>query len=216
MSSFNLEMFKHKLAKPNFNIESFLIWLNNKRTNCISQVPRAWGRVSRSYHGEDFKEALNYLNSLYNHIKWYELMAMYFSGFIEAENKDSYQMTYRGYTVCPKSCQDIYNVIICETNKFTDRITSSYSTIIDYLIRNNSSSESPFSSNFNNEVIAYCTLHKINLSWPRACRKNCFYRNDMSMCSNLLILRGPFWLTKAGQDILKSTAISSRVRYRRN
>ncbi len=213
MSGFNLKTFDKLLSKTNIDADYTLTWLLNKKTNYKDSIAGAWCRVA-SLYGSNDKEAINHLNTIYTRFSWYEIMVSYFEGYIDSEDKNSFTMNWRRYNICPENTEIIFNSIKREVISNTEKITQSFHSLNEYLIKNEIVCTPNPSTIRYKGIIAYCALHKNNLNYANFYRNDCLHRNGKSMCSNLLIIRSAFWRTVAGQNILSSTSISNRVRYK--
>ena len=220
MSGFSLKMLFRLLDNHCTNTESLVLWLQNKRSHCDAEVAGAWRRVAKVFRKDGYNEAIEHLNNLLAHIKWYDIMTLYFKGLSKAETKKSYEMIWSGNLVCPDNIEQINDVIRSQVMSLTDTITKSFDRLNSFIISNYSSREPPPTTVRYKGIIAFCTLHKMNLTWSKAQQRNCFNRNGSSTCNNLIFVRSSssafFWQSCEGQAILKSTSISNRVRFRRD
>lgn len=192
--------------------------LNKNLQRRRASLADAWRRVMYVYKIKGYSEAIKSLHNLRIKIAWDELMYEYLKGYLEAEQKDSYQMIWAGVLVSNENSDTIYNTIYNIEREYIEEITHTRESLKLFLIANKISWGPQPSKYWNNKTIAFCSLHKTNLTYSMVKKKECFHRNITCSCSNLVILQDsePFYKTKAGQQLLASSAISRRARYRKS
>lgn len=197
------------------NAEERLQSLNDKIKRGKAALPDAWRRVMYVYRIEGYAEAIESLHSLCIHIKWYQIMYQYLKGYLETEIKDCYKMIWEHVEVSYQNSDTIYSIIRDKKRSYIDEITRTRQSLETFLSTNKIPWRRQPNKYWCNKIIAYCTLHKIDLTLNNTNKKDCFHRNSTCSCSNLVLISSPFYKTKAGQHLLAGTSISYRAQYRK-